>query len=155
MFQRAEQASVVATARQRAELAGHEARLIAERNRLGRDLHDVLAHTLGGLSIQLTALEAQLRAGADRHQLVREVERSQQLVSEGIEEARQAVRALREEPAPLVEQIGRLARLHAAGLRVEGTPRPTGPEATAALYRAVQEALTNAAKHAPGADVDV
>jgi signal transduction histidine kinase len=49
--QRARQATLVATAKQRAEVAREQAELAQERIRLGRELHDVLAHTLGALSI--------------------------------------------------------------------------------------------------------
>lgn len=156
IVQRARNAAVIATARQRAEVARAEAELAGERNRLGRDLHDVLAHTLGALSIQLTALDTLARTGTGGEELLAEIDRSHQLVSEGLDEARQAVRALRgEDTMPLSGQLERLCDLHGADLEVSGTPRPVRAEASLALYRVAQEALTNAAKHAPGGAVSV
>jgi signal transduction histidine kinase len=155
MIRHAEQATLIAMADQRAEVARREAELAGERNRLGRELHDVLAHTLGALSIQLTALDTLVSNGAERSRLREEIERSHRLVGEGLDEARQAVRALREDNAPLPDQLRRLCELHDADFELTGTGRPPGPEASLALYRVAQEALTNAAKHAPGARVTV
>lgn len=155
VVQRARQAALVATARQRAEVASQQAELATERIRLGRELHDVLAHTLGALSIQLTALDTLARNGTGREELLAQIERSHQLVGAGLDEARQAVRALREDTTPLAGQLERLCALHSADLEVSGTPRQIRAEARLALYRAAQEALTNAARHAPGAEVSV
>ncbi len=155
MVQRARQAALIATASQRAEVVRREAELVGERNRLGRELHDVLAHTLGALSIQLTALDTLVATGASREALRGEIERSHRLVGEGLDEARQAVRALREDSMPLAGQLERLCGQHGAGFEVAGTPRPVRAEVSLALYRVAQEALTNAAKHAPGAAVGV
>jgi signal transduction histidine kinase len=146
---RARQAALVATARQRAEVA-------AERNRLGREMHDVLAHTLGALSIHLTALDSLARNGAGRQELIGQIERGQELVGEGLDEARQAVRALRgDDDRPLDAQLTQLCALRGASLEISGTAREVGPDARLTLYRVTQEALTNAAKHAPGATVRV
>ena len=155
MVQRARQQTLIATAYERAEVVRREAELVGERNRLGRELHDVLAHTLGALSIQLTALDTLVRTGASRDDLRLQIERGHQLVGEGLDEARQAVRALRDEQTPLDGQLRRLAQQHRAGVEVAGTPRPLRAEPSLALYRVAQEALTNAAKHAPGAPVTV
>jgi signal transduction histidine kinase len=72
-----------------------------------------------------------------------------------LDEARQAVRALREDTTPLAGQLERLCALHSADLEVSGTPRQIRAEARLGLYRAAQEALTNAARHSPGAEVSV
>lgn len=155
MVQRARQQTLVATARERAEVIQREAELVAERNRLGRELHDVLAHTLGALSIQLTALDTLVRTGASREDLRGEIRRSHQLVGEGLDEARLAVRALRDDRTPLDGQLRRLTQQHGTGFEVTGAPRPLRADASLALYRVAQEALTNAARHAPGAPVTV
>lgn len=146
---RARQAALVAAARQRAEVAD-------ERNRLGREMHDVLAHTLGALSIHLTALDTLARNGAGQQELAAQIERGQELVGAGLDEARQAVRALRgDDSRPLDAQLTQLCALRGADLEISGTPREVGADARLALYRVTQEALTNAAKHAPGAAVRV
>lgn len=154
-FDRARQSALVALADERSEVASREAALVAERNRLGRELHDVLAHTLGALSVQLSALEALLDADADPSTLRPEVERSHRLVDEGLNEAHQAVRALRENRRPLCEELAELCSRHHASFAVSGEPTPAGAEASLALYRVAQEAITNATKHAPGSPITV
>ncbi len=152
--ERAEQALLVAVEHETAELEHERAGVLAERNRLAREVHDVLAHTLGALSVQLEALDAQLDAVPEVPGPVREaVRRTKALASDGLVEARRAVRALRDDAPPLLDQLAKLCEARGAELVVSGGTRPLGPEATLALYRAAQEALTNAAKHAPGAPV--
>jgi signal transduction histidine kinase len=131
--------------RQAQEHAEHETRM-----HLARELHDVLAHTLGALAVQLEAAEAVNEIG-DPEQLAELLRRSRSLVSSGLDEAAEAVRALRDEPVPVAERIAALVEGAGASLRVEGRPRPLPPQAGLALYRAAQEAITNAQKHAPGA----
>jgi signal transduction histidine kinase len=107
------------------------------------------------VSLQLEALDGDLaEAGADEADLVR-LRRTRQLVVAGLDETRLAVRALRERPISLTDQLTVLAADSAAGFSVAGSPRPLPPEAALALYRAAQEALTNAAKHAPAAPVTI
>ncbi|MCO5992214.1 sensor histidine kinase [Actinoallomurus rhizosphaericola] len=153
--QRARRSALVATERRRAELARAEAELAGERNRLGRELHDVLAHTLGALSIQLTAIDTLARNDAPREKLITQIELGHELVSRGLDEARQAVRALRGESAPPAAQLERLCELHQAELELVGSRRELDADIMLALYRLTQEALTNAAKHAPGSRVSV
>jgi signal transduction histidine kinase len=153
LVERTRQATLVALADERAEVAGREAALAAERNRLGRELHDVLAHTLGALSVQLSALDSLVDSDAGPEALRGQVSRAHKLVDEGLEEAHQAVRALRERPRPLTDDLARLCRQHAATFETSGAPHPVSAEAHLALYRVAQEALTNAARHAPGSPV--
>jgi signal transduction histidine kinase len=136
-------------------VANREAALAAERNQLGRELHDVLAHTLGALSVQLGALDALAEGDHAPDELRGQIERIHKLVDEGLDEAHLAVRALRERPRPLADELARLCRQHGAAFTVQGTPRPMSAEAHLALYRVGQEALTNAARHAPGTPVTV
>ncbi|MER6074391.1 histidine kinase [Streptomyces sp. NPDC001817] len=151
--QRARRSTLVATERRRTELARAEAELAGERNRLGRELHDVLAHTLGALSIQLTAIDTLARNNAPREKLITQIELGHELVSTGLDEARQAVRALRGESVPLAAQLERLCELHQAELELVGGWQELEADTTLTLYRLIQEALTNAAKHAPGTRV--
>ena len=133
----------------------------AERARIAGELHDVLAQSLSALSIQL---EGARRLG-EREQvsplLQQVIERSVELTREGLNEARQAVGALRgdrlpalEDLEPLVERCRRDLELTVA-LSVLGTPRRCDPDAGFALYRGVQEALTNVARYARGARTEI
>jgi signal transduction histidine kinase len=155
LVERGRESDLLATAERRAVLADREAELTSERNRLGREIHDVLAHTLGTVSIQLTALDSRLGAGDPPEALRARVRALHELVGEGLDEARDAVRALRDEKLALESQIARLCDLHDAAFEVTGRSRPLRADEALALYRVVQEALTNADRHAPGAAASV
>lgn len=152
---RASQAEELLAERVRADAERDRATALAERNRLGREIHDVLAHSLGALSVQLDAADALLEQKADPERARALVQQARRLAVTGLEETRQAVHALRDEPVALAEQLASLAAREGAALEVTGTPRVLGAEAGLALYRAAQEALTNARKHAPGAPVSI
>jgi signal transduction histidine kinase len=142
----------------RADAEQARAELMAGRNHLARELHDVLAHTLSALSLQLEALDAVVSAheGDPAMRDVQEqVDRTKRLLHNGLAEARGAVRALREDALPLEEQLARLALDRNASIEISGSPRALPPEVSLALYRVAQEALTNVAKHAPGADARI
>lgn len=130
---------------------------LAERARIARELHDVLAHSLAGLTIQLEAARALLSDGCDPARALTHVERAHRLGVEGLTEARQAVAALREDRPPLVELLRGLVEGlgERATLTVNGTARDLPPEVALTVYRCAQEALTNARRHAPGASVHV
>jgi signal transduction histidine kinase len=151
-IEHAEQLTRVELASDRADLERTRAELLAERNHLARELHDVLAHTLAALSLQLEAFATVVDAEPDTSERVREqLERTRQLVREGLDEARGAVRALRDDAEPLEARLTRLAEQHQAAFGISGVVRPLAAEVVLALYRVSQEALTNALKHAPGA----
>lgn len=129
---------------------------LAERSRIARDLHDVLAHSLGGLVLQLDAVDALLDAGRTTDAAAR-VRSARALAADGLDEARRAVDALREpeEAADLTGALRELLEVHralgaTATLVVEGEPAVLPPERAGALRRATQEVLTNARRHAPG-----
>jgi signal transduction histidine kinase len=153
--QRVRQDAELKLAHQRAQLEFERAEVLAERNRLAREVHDVLAHTLSALSVQMEALGSLVDDGADAAEIGAVATRSRRLVSEGLEETRRAVRVLRDEPVDVLEQLARLAEDDRLELWVEGEPRPLGAATGLALVRAAQEAVTNARKHAVGAPVTI
>ena len=152
---RAFQAEQLLAERVRADAERDRAAALAERNRVGREVHDVLAHSLGALSVQLDAADALLENGVDTIKARQLVQQARRLAVSGLEETRQAVHALRDEPVALAEQLASLAARDGAELTVTGAPRPLDADAGLALYRAAQEAVTNARKHAPGAPVSI
>jgi signal transduction histidine kinase len=156
---RAEQAELAAIQTQRAEQEHIRVQVLDERTRIAREVHDILAHTLGGLVIQLDAADALLSEGDDPEGGRRMVGGARRLAVEGLEETRQAIAALRTDPVDLPEALVALAagdaRRGQVSYEVRGIPRRLAPEANLAVYRTAQEALANARKHAPGAAVAV
>jgi len=150
---RTQQAEQLLAERVRADAERDRAAALAERNRVGREIHDVLAHSLGALSVQLDAADALLEVGDDLSKARELVQEARGLAVQGLDETRRAVHALRDEPIELAEQLSSLVIREGATLTVQGRPRRLVPDAGLALYRAAQESLTNARKHAPGADV--
>ena len=94
---------------------------LAERSRIAGELHDVLAHSLSGLAIQLQG--ARKLAGREQVSdgLRATIERSAELAKAGLADAKQAVSALRGDRLPTVDQLSAL---------VDGFRRDTGTEAT-------------------------
>jgi signal transduction histidine kinase len=152
---RAAQAEALLSERTRADAERDRATALAERNRLGREIHDVLAHSLGALAVQLEAADALLDNGTDAAAMRPLLQQARRFAVEGLSETRAAVHALRDEPVALTEQLAALAETDGAALTVTGAARPLPAEAALALYRAAQEAMSNARKHAPGAAVSV
>ncbi|MGH9076198.1 MAG: sensor histidine kinase [Acidimicrobiales bacterium] len=123
---------------------------------MARELHDVLAHTLSALSVQLEALDSLVRAGPGTPtEVLEHMDQTKRLVRDGLDEARGAVYALREDASPLADQVLSLAGTRQACVEICGAPRRIAPEASLALYRIAQEALTNVVKHAPGDEAHV
>jgi signal transduction histidine kinase len=152
----------LALARARTAAEEHAvAAALAERARIARELHDVLAHSLSGLALNLQAARLMLLRDGASEETIAQIDRARRLASDGLAEARKAVVALREDPVPLDRAITdllaeyRLDTRATAGLSVRGEPREVAPATGSTVLRAVQEALTNSRKHAPGAHVDV
>jgi signal transduction histidine kinase len=162
---RAEQAERTLAETRRAREAETQAAALAERARIARDIHDVLAHSLAAVSVNLQAAEGLLAADslpADNPELAKAIEcidRAGALTREGLAAARRAVLALRDDAAPLPDQLSSLAGQYRAvgdltvDFTVTGEPRPLSEAASLVAYRTAQEALTNARKHAPGQPV--
>ncbi|TXK43817.1 sensor histidine kinase [Nonomuraea sp. C10] len=153
----------------RQEIAGtlleHTAR--GERARIARELHDVVAHHVSMVAVQAEsarlAVPGMPAAGAERLSAIGDTARA------ALTEMRRLLGVLREDteverrPQPgltleeLIELVdeSRDASGSATRLILGGTPVPLDPGVELAAYRIVQEALTNARRHAPGAAVDV
>ncbi|KZB82555.1 sensor histidine kinase [Amycolatopsis regifaucium] len=136
----------------------------AERGRISRELHDVVAHALSVVVLQAQGAQAELERRPERTR-----EALDAIVGTGrtaLSEIRRLLGALGQdapdwEPRPGAERLPRLvADLRSAGtpvdFRVEGEPRPLSSTVDLAAYRIVQEALTNVLKHAgPDASVTI
>ena len=152
---RAVQAERLLAERRRADAEQARAAALAERNRISREVHDVLAHSLGALSVQLDAADALLEAHSDPAKAREYVRQARSLAVDGLSETRKAVHALRDAPVALSEQLTALAAALGASVTVSGTERRLDADTQHALFRAAQEALSNARKHAAGAPVTV
>ena len=142
--------------REQQERARHAA--ADERNRIARELHDVVAHSVSVMVIQTQA--ARRVAAGDREAARDALSSVQSCGRDALIEMRRMIGVLRhgdEElagaTAPALSQLGALAaRARAAGLpvelRIDGEPRELTPGLDLVAFRVVQEALTNAIKHA-------
>ncbi|HEX3802776.1 MAG TPA: histidine kinase [Solirubrobacteraceae bacterium] len=155
---RADQAELLLAQTQRSHEEQLRSARLEESARIARDIHDLLAHSLAGLAIQLEATDALLAQGADTAAIRERVQGAYALAREGLQETRRAVGALRGDPvvpapmaiAALVEQYEAPVDFSLTGdeSRLDGQVGET-------VMRVVQEALTNVRKHAPGAEVVV
>jgi signal transduction histidine kinase len=157
---RTEQAEMLLAEAQRTREEQARAAALAERLRLARDLHDVLAHTLAGLAIQLETAEALLVDADDRDRALDVVRRSRGLVVEGIDETRRAVSALRGDEPTVEHGLAALADAATGqgaevSLAITGDAGRLSSDAQLALVRIAREALTNARRHAPASVVEM
>ncbi len=126
---------------------------IAARGRLAREMHDVLAHSLSALALQLESTRLLAHDRGVDPEVARAIDQAHHLAAGGLEEARQAIATTRGEKLPGPERLEGLARSfeEQSGLpvsvEVHGTPRELPPDARLALYRTAQEALTNVRRH--------
>jgi signal transduction histidine kinase len=142
------------------ELERREA-VSAERSRIARELHDVIAHSVAVMTVQAGAAEEMLKV--DPARALEPVQAVQETGRRALAEMKRLVGMLREgdeeaglEPQPGVGDLDRLlVHVREAGLpvelRVEGSPRPLPIGVDLSAYRLIQEALTNALKHAGAA----
>ncbi len=152
---RRQTARTIRMARRAAEAATQE------RTRIARELHDVISHHVSLMTLQTGGVRLLLGDDPARERerdLLRGVERAGR---DTVEELRMLLGVLRDGRTPAgLDRLGELAGpLRAAGLDVRlvttGAPRPLPPSLGLAVYRVVQEALTNTLKHAGAATVDV
>lgn len=142
-------------------LAEARAAALAERQRLAREMHDVLAHTLSGLVINLESARLMTERGTAGPQLEQALHRSHRLAKAGLEEARRAIGMLRDDDLPGPSRIADLVNGFqedtgvSSQLIVDGDGRDLPREYQLTLYRVTQEALTNIRKHANPDRVEV
>jgi signal transduction histidine kinase len=153
-LQAEQSAALLANAEQLREEQNRSATL-DERSRIAREIHDLLAHSLGALSVQLQAAQAVLTDQRDIDQAIDLIGQARRTTTEGLIETRQAVHALHTGMPPLPEVLASLSsdhqRRYGTGVRFEvaGVPRALSADAGLALTRTAQESLVNTAKHAP------
>ena len=134
---------------------------LSERQRLAREMHDVLAHSLSGLVVQLEGARLLALSDPADGRLAATIDRAHQLARSGLDEARRAISMLRDDELPGPDKLAALARSFEAdtGLPCRytetGTPAALRPAVKLALYRVTQEALTNIRKHAHPERVEV
>ncbi|MFI0812242.1 sensor histidine kinase [Streptomyces echinatus] len=139
-----------------ARAAEAESAALAERARIAREIHDVLAHSLSAQLVHLEAARLLIENGAERERILERVVAARGMARDGLAETRQALSALRGELTPLEDFLTALvSTAEGAGVTVTGERRPLPAEASQAVRRVAQEALTNVRKHAHGAQVDV
>ncbi|AUG79973.1 two-component sensor histidine kinase [Kitasatospora sp. MMS16-BH015] len=138
-----------------ARAAEAESAALAERTRIAREIHDVLAHSLSAQLVHLEAARLMLDTGAERERVRERVVAARRMAQDGLAETRQALSALRGEFAPVGEFLVELTRREGAEFAIEGVARPLPAETGLAVSRTAQEAFTNVRKHAPGARVSV
>ncbi|WP_370585073.1 sensor histidine kinase [Nocardia sp. XZ_19_231] len=156
---RAKQAQIDALAERTRRLDDErEAAVVRERLRIARDMHDGLAHTVGAMIVRAETGPLLDRAAADA---------AFAAIADGgraaLRELRQSIGALREDDPPHQPGVAAIADLVAlaehrglaAHFTEHGARVPISPQADAAAYRIVQEALTNTGKHAKATRVDV
>jgi signal transduction histidine kinase len=156
-----EQAEVLVGELERTRAAEAKAAGLAERQRLAREMHDVLAHSLSGLMLQLEGARMLAAEDPADPRLARAIERAHHLGSAGLDEASRAIGMLRGDELPGPERLAGLAARFSADsgvpcqFTVSGRPRELDSQTRLAVYRVVQEALTNITKHASPQRVEV
>jgi signal transduction histidine kinase len=157
--ERHEQAVALVAQAERTRAEQQRAATLDERARIAREIHDLLAHSLGALGIQLEAAAALLTDTRDIDRALPLLNGARHLAASGIEETRHAIEALRTDTPPLPETLRSLADSHVeqyrtqTDLMVTGTARALKPETNLTLIRITREALVNSAKHAPSAPI--
>jgi signal transduction histidine kinase len=139
-----------------------QAAALAERQRLAREMHDVLAHSLSGLVLNLEGARLLAAQGGADSQVGEAIDRAHRLAKTGLEEARRAIGMLRDDALPGPERLAGLAAEFEAGTGVPckvavtgGSKQDLGTDGRLTFYRVTQEALTNIRKHAHADRVEI
>ena len=139
-----------------------QAAALAEGQRLAREMHDVLAHSLSGLVLNLEGARLLAAQGGADSQVGEAIDRAHRLARTGLEEARRAIGMLRDDALPGPERLADLAAEFEAGAGVPckvavtgDSERDLGTDGRLTFYRVTQEALTNIRKHAHAGRVEI
>jgi signal transduction histidine kinase len=157
----AEQGAVLLANAEQIRSEQNRSATLDERNRIAREIHDLLAHSLGALGVQIEAAQAVLTDQRDIDRALELLGYARRMAASGLNETRQALHALRTGTPPLPEALADLSTDHQrrygaqVSFEVTGAPRSLSVDAGLALTRTVQESLVNTAKHAPHQPVQV
>ncbi|HWW54359.1 MAG TPA: histidine kinase, partial [Acidimicrobiales bacterium] len=138
-----------------------QAAALGERQRLAREMHDVLAHSLSGLVLNLEGARLIAERGDAQSQVAEAIGRAHRLAKTGLEEARRAIGMLRDDALPGPRRVAELAAEFTADTGVacsfdaDGDAQELGSDSGLTLYRVAQEALTNIRKHACADRVEI
>ena len=133
--------------------------VLAERNRIAREIHDTLTQDFVGTSLQLDIISQQLSRGKVDLAL-EQVRKTRQLVTDGLNEARQSIWELRTNqsqeslPGRLTHLIERDTSI-VPRLKIGGPYRPLDPRVEREVLRVAQEALSNVRRHSQATDASV
>jgi signal transduction histidine kinase len=161
LLERGREAEALVEELRESRAAHAESVALAERSRVAREMHDVLAHSLSALALQLEGARLLARDRDADPDVVAAVERAHHLAVGGLAEARQAIAALRGDELPGPERLAALADAFSehsdarAEVVVTGEPRELSSEARLAIYRTTQEALTNVRRHSAADRVEI
>jgi signal transduction histidine kinase len=132
-----------------------------ERIRLAREIHDGLGHHLTALNMQIRAANAVL--GRDTERAKGFLQNAEAITQRALVDVRQSVTSLRErtgDSRPLIEQIESVVNIWRSAaidiqIQVAGEARPLSPMVSWAVFRGVQEALSNSAKHSEASRINI
>ena len=151
-------------AERQARAEAYERATLAERDRIAREIHDLVAHSLSVTMLQVTAARRMVDAGDDPAEIVSALEDAERVGRRAMSDIRQTVRGMStsepRRPLPSVDDLPELVTdIRSAGQPVEfsvagdisSLPAPVG----LGLYRVAQESLANVVKHAAGATAEI
>lgn len=154
-----------AAAVEREQDARLAAALAEDRLQIARDMHDVVAHTVSLMSMNVGAVRRRLAPEQEQlRDLLTGVEDAGRVAIDELHHMLRVLRASSQQqataPRPGLDSLGTLVEAARASgqevaLHISGDPHPVPPGLAVCAYRVVQEALTNARRHAPGDSVDL
>ena len=138
--------------------------VLSERGRIAREIHDTLAQSLVGISVQLELVNRLLASSLDTART--QLDHARSLVRDSLTEARSSIWDLRSQAAETEDLATRLSQMAAKATsgavprinvksKISGTYRPIAPKTEAELLRIAQEAVNNAVRHAKPSQIEI